>query len=182
MIIGLAGYAQSGKDTVAKVLINKFNFTKIAFAEMIRESLIRLNPLVKDGVSLASLVGEVGWDEAKQEEEVRRLLQVFGTEVGRSLLGDNVWVDLALKGMKPNVNYVFTDVRFESEAEAIKKLGGEIWRVSREGVGSVNGHSSESALEGYGFDAYISNNGSIGELEILVKDLLQNRDFLLMVN
>lgn len=165
MIIGLAGYAQSGKDTVAKVLIEKYNFTKIAFAESIRVALYRLNPLVKDNLRLADLVDELGWDGAKQESEVRRLLQVFGTEVGRSLLGDNVWVDLAMIGIKPGINYVFTDVRFESEADAIKNIGGEVWRVSRKGVNSVNDHSSESALEGYKYDAQVSNNGSIEKLE-----------------
>jgi hypothetical protein len=173
LIIGLAGYAQSGKDTVAKVLIEKHGFTKIAFAEMIRVALYRLNPLIKDGVRLADYVDQLGWDGAKQEPEVRRLLQVFGTEVGRSLLGDNVWVDLALAGIKPGVNYVFTDVRFESEALAIKNLGGQVWRVSREGVYSVNGHSSESALEGFDFDARVSNDGTIAELELLIDKISQ---------
>ena len=49
MIIGLSGYAQSGKDTVAKVLIEEYGFTRIAFADKIREFLYDLNPQVKVG-------------------------------------------------------------------------------------------------------------------------------------
>ena len=70
-----------------------------------------------------------GWDEAKKTEEVRRLLQIFGTEIGRSLLGENIWVELATRNLESSKNYVFTDVRFPNEADKIKNLGGLIWRV-----------------------------------------------------
>ena len=174
MIIGLAGFAQSGKDTLAKILIEEHGFTKIAFADTIRIALYTLNPIVDDqGRRLQSLVDEEGWERAKLTPEVRRLLQVFGTEVGRSLLGDQVWVELAMKKLASSGNFVFTDVRFISEADAIRERKGFIWRINRDGVEPMNNHSSETELLEYFYDAVVDNNRSIEELRNEVEFLLK---------
>ena len=49
MIIGLTGYAQSGKDSVADILVKNYGYTRIAFADPIRKLLYETNPAVKDG-------------------------------------------------------------------------------------------------------------------------------------
>jgi dephospho-CoA kinase len=36
MIIGLTGYAQSGKDTVANILVENYGYQRVAFADPIR--------------------------------------------------------------------------------------------------------------------------------------------------
>ena len=46
MIIGLTGYARSGKDTVAQILVDKFGFTRVAFADPIRDFCYQVNPIV----------------------------------------------------------------------------------------------------------------------------------------
>ena len=45
MIIGLAGYAGAGKDTVGNILIEKHNFRRIAFADKIRSFIYDINPI-----------------------------------------------------------------------------------------------------------------------------------------
>ena len=47
MIIGLSGYAQVGKDTVANYLVEKYGFVKVSFADPIREALYKLDPKVR---------------------------------------------------------------------------------------------------------------------------------------
>ena len=46
MIIGLTGYAQSGKDTLANILVENYGYTRVAFADKIREFLYEVNPMV----------------------------------------------------------------------------------------------------------------------------------------
>ena len=170
MIIGLAGYARSGKNTVADLLGHKYK--QVAFADPMRNALYKMNPCIEWGNqdghrdwTLQEAVEEYGWDTAKDHfPEIRRLLQVLGTEVGRHMIHENVWVDIALRGMLPTDDVVFTDVRFINEAVAIKKLGGEVWRIDREGVGALNGHISEHALKDWEFDRIIENNGTIEDL------------------
>ena len=169
MIIGLAGYARCGKDTVAQILINNHGFERVAFADPIRDFLLKINPILDKGNRLSSLVDEYGWEIAKAQTEVRRLLQEVGVSA-RELIDQDVWVNVAFDKMDdPTKNYVITDVRFENEAETIKKSGGEIWRVERPGVTAVNGHISESNLSSWEFDKYIHNGGTLEDLQLLVQ-------------
>ena len=173
--IGLVGYSQSGKDTVAEILVKNYGYTRVAFADKIREFLYDLNPMVACSPTgyLQDLVNLVGWDAAKQEPQVRRLLQDLGNSA-RKTIDENVWVTLALGNIDVNQRVVITDVRFENEAMMIKLMGGQLWRVKRVGVGPVNDHVSESELEGYKVDQIFVNNGTIEDLEALIKTRMNN--------
>lgn len=173
--IGLVGYSQSGKDTVANILVKNYGYTRVAFADKIREFLYGLNPMVACSPTgyLQDLVNLVGWDAAKQEPQVRRLLQDLGNSA-RKTIDENVWVTLALGNIDVNKRVVITDVRFENEAMMIKLMGGQLWRVKRVGVGPVNDHVSESELEGYKVDQIFVNNGTIEDLEALIKTRMNN--------
>lgn len=168
MIIGLSGVARSGKDTVADHLVETYGFRKVSFADPIREALYRLNPDIElDGydMKLASAVRLLGWEKLKDaSSSIRGLMQRMGTEVGREMFGENIWVDTALKGITPEDNIVITDVRFPNEADAIQATGGKLWRIERPGVGPVNSHLSESALDAYDFPTKLANEGSIEDL------------------
>ena len=166
MIIGLSGYARSGKNTVADMLGEQYR--QVSFAEPMREAMLKLNPLIVGDSRLSDIVDEEGWHGAKTYGEVRRLLQVFGTEVGREMFGPMFWVNIAMTGVESGDNVVFTDVRFRNEAESIKLSGGEIWRVNREGVEAVNAHVSEHSLDNWRFDRVINNNGTLNDLRVQI--------------
>jgi hypothetical protein len=188
VIIGLLGYAQSGKDTVAQVLVEDHGFTRIAFADALREVAYAIDPIVgnfgdgewpfyKDDqylLRLREIVDEVGWDEAKQHPEIRRLLQVIGTEAGRDIHGQNVWVLLALAKVGIVGDYVFTDVRFPNEFTALVKQKAYLVRVVRPGTGPVNGHSSETALDGYAADIVLHNDGDLEYIQRLAHELVSS--------
>lgn len=177
MIIGLSGYAQSGKDTVAEMLCLNYGFKRISFALPMRDAIYTLNPIVFNLNSRVSdLVDEFGWDVAKTNPEVRRLLQVFGTEVGRNLFGEDFWVNQAFKRAKEYERVVFSDVRFFNEAQAIVDNGGQVWRVQRENHKPVNAHSSETAMDNWRFDDLILNAGSLNDLFDEVIMLAKQKD------
>ena len=166
MIIGLSGYARSGKDTVASLLPD---YTRRAFADVLRDALYRLNPYVGNGLTVADLVDEYGWEVAKSGDEVRRLLQVLGTEVGRKMIDNDIWVKMATRDILKEDAIVFTDVRFPNEAEAIKSLGGTVWRIERPGIKAINGHASETAMDDWPFDCTITNSGTLEDLKAQVE-------------
>lgn len=168
MIIGVSGYARSGKDTVADHLVDQYNFSRVSFAAPMKKAMYILNPIVSsDSIGnfrYKDLVDVYGLDKAKENTpEIRRLLQIFGTEVGRSMFGENFWVDLALKNAGSE-NIVVTDVRFKNEADRIKSMGGQIWRVNRTSVKPVTGHISEIDLDDYNFDYVMQNDYSIEKM------------------
>lgn len=166
MIIGLSGYAQVGKDTVATILVEDYGYTRIGFADIIKKAVYVLDPIITlDGMRLAHAVDKYGWEGAKQAPEVRRLLQVLGSEIGRDLIDPQIWVELTMSAVHQNDKIVISDVRFRNEAEEIKWKHGEIWRVSRiEKDAPVNVHRSETDMDSWDFDQYISNNGTIEDL------------------
>jgi hypothetical protein len=172
MIIGLSGYARSGKDTVAGMLIGLHKYDNRSFADPMREALRVLNPLVKDGgYRLRLAVDDYGWDSAKTAfPEIRRLLQVVGTEVGREMFGEDFWIKQALSDVNIEDKVVFTDVRFPNEALAIKNMYGEVWRISRPGVVALNDHASENSLDDWDFDHYIFNDSDMENLKVQIRE------------
>ena len=167
MIIGLMGYAQSGKDEVARILVEKYGFERRAFADKIRDILYDLNPMI-GGEPLKLKVDVEGWNKAKQHFEIRRLLQTLGVSA-RQHIKESVWITSAFAEMDLEKNYVISDVRFSNEAYMVRALSGELWRVERPSVGPVNNHVSEKQLENLSADRTLLNEGTLDELELLVK-------------
>ena len=176
MIIGLTGYAQSGKDTVAKILVDQYGYTRIAFADKIRDFLYETNPMYDsiagEPLFVKARVDRDGWEKAKQSPHIRRLLQNSGV-AARKLFGDAFWVHEAMKTMlddpRPDMNYVITDVRFINEADMIQANNGQMWRIKRMGVEAVNGHVSEHEMDKYKVDQIFTNNGTLDDLAAMVK-------------
>ena len=107
----------------------------------------------------------------------RLLLQKIGTDLFRNQLHPNTWVNASFANYLNNA-WIFTDVRFPNELEAIKKRKGITIRVNRglvERTGKmIQGpeHISETALDDAKFDYVIENNGTIEELIEQVKKIL----------
>ena len=170
MIIGLSGYAQSGKDEVAKILVSEYGYTRVAFADKIRELLYEMNPDFRDTL-LQQAVDRLGWNEVKKDQAVRRMMQNLGVGA-RKLFGDGFWVAQVFNGYDWDIPTVVTDVRFQNEADLLKKWtpdDTQIWRVKRPGVEAVNGHISEHDLDDYKFDQILKNEGTLDELRTMVR-------------
>jgi hypothetical protein len=178
-VIGLAGYARTGKDTAAAYFIENHGYKRMSFADPIREALKRLNPRVQvQGLGAISIdailrltekTGKNGWEFLKEySPDIRGLLQRLGTEVGREMFSPDFWVEQAINSAEDGSKIVFSDVRFPNEAEAIRSLGGKVIRINREGVGPVNDHPSETSMDGYPFDVVIENSGSIEDFHRLI--------------
>lgn len=154
-LVGLVGYARSGKDTFAAGL----GYRRLAFADKLKAVAVAANPRFVVPVwthndeapyhyDLSEIVEEFGWEYAKSEVPgVREFLQRLGTEAVRVHLGDNAWVEAAMGDYDPSQPTVFTDVRFPNEVEAIRGRGGIIVRLTREGLKPPNVHVSEQLVE-----------------------------------
>lgn len=156
-IVGLIGYAGAGKDTLAKQLVDRYGWARLAFADPLRQALLTLDPSVRldNGTytQLTQFVAAFGWDHAKQHKEVRRLLQVMGTEVVRNLLGEHTWTQLMAERIDRtprSVPIVVTDVRFANEISMLAvPYQAQFVRIDRPGLTPVNDHVSESLVANF---------------------------------
>jgi len=166
-LIGFTGFAQSGKDTAAGFLVER-GFKRYAFADVLRWSLYELNPIIgideSDGFwRVQNIVDSIGWDRAKVEyTEIRQLLQRFGTEVGRTIYGENFWVEMVMSRLNEKGSYVITDARFPNEVKAIHDRGGKVFRIDRYDGKPANAHASEN-VQSLLVDGVIPNNGTVEE-------------------
>ena len=177
-LIGLTGLAGTGKDTVRNILQDE-GFTGFAFADPIRGMIREL--LSSNGIDDGYI------DDRERKEKTipalgvsyRHLAQTLGTEWGRSLAPD-FWLriagaymdDLAWQGAQAS-HFVISDVRFENEAEWIRKRGGVIWRVVRDHATPVRDHVSEAGVLDIEVDHVIHNQGGILDLHDTVHEALE---------
>lgn len=182
MIIGINGYAGSGKDTVGTILqqIDKDSHWEIKkWAGKLKQvaELLTGIPVEKfeDQEFKKTNLGKQWNDRINNPMSVRDFLQKLGTEGLRDGLHTNTWVNALMADYKcvpadraPNGwdcdNWIITDTRFPNEAQAIKDADGIIIRVTRPGIGPVNDHPSETGLNQWKFDYEIQNDSSLNEL------------------
>jgi len=180
-LVGISGRKRSGKDTLAARLISHHGFTRVSFAEPMRHMLKAQNPIVAAepgwigaDLRLTDVLGpEDDWEVAKELPEVRRLLQALGTEAGRNILGENVWVDAAFRVVDEIPGpVVITDVRFPNELHYVEGWCGSgryglTVRVERPSLPpNTDLHPSETALDDAAFDYGVRNDGTVADLHV----------------
>ena len=229
MILGINGYAKSGKDTAAKLLqyvSMKENVSGMTVEEAVHDNSFLLE--LQSGWEIrkfsyilkkvASLLTGFSVEDFEDQEfkssllpaewgleaetplsaipifsdtkfihlmTVREFLQKLGTDAIRNGLHPNAWVNAAMAGYKNIItgydgkvpvaelpNWIFTDCRFPNEAQAIKDRGGVIIRIDRPGIGPVNDHPSETALDDWDFDYKILNASDLESLKQTVSVIL----------
>lgn len=176
-LIGLTGYAGTGKDTVRE-LLQKQGFEGFAFADPMRNMLREL--------LRTSGIGEhwMDWRECKEESipalgvSYRHLAQTLGTEWGRNILGESFWIKSASAHLDKLCRakadaFVISDVRFANEAAWVRHQGGVIWRIHRDAAEPVREHVSESSIDDIRPDLTIHNNGTLHDLSVTVRDALE---------
>jgi hypothetical protein len=166
ILVAIAGYAQTGKDTSGAMMVEHAGFTRLAFADALKSVTLASRP------KIAEFVRTAGWEETKRQyPESRIFLQHLGVAV-REHVDPNAWVNAVLRQVAPGGRYCVTDCRFPNEAAAVKALGGYVVRVERPGTGPVNAHASETALDDWDFDAILRNTGTLDDLRSRVRIFL----------
>jgi hypothetical protein len=183
VIVALIGAKRSGKDTVGRILCEERGFARVSIADNIRAAAYALDPIIgynlstEQLMSLADFVDKLGWFEAQNHPEVRNTLQRMGREMVLPTFGEDAWFNLALKqgsALVNSGNVVITDFRYCHEVDdfhyhyrADYKCA--VWMVERPGfAGDPDGHPSEHEWKVADYDAVITNDGTLEELETKV--------------
>jgi hypothetical protein len=169
MIIGLCGLAGSGKDTVSAILSRHHRFAAISFAGPIYGAVSGITGLTPQELKDRDIKEEpIPW----LGKSPRELLQTLGTEWGREMVCDDIWIKIAMRRAsqyeRSSWHVVITDVRFQNEAEAIRYAGGRVWRVQRTAAGlhgPTGQHSSEAGIPDHLVDQVVWNDGELEDLE-----------------
>jgi hypothetical protein len=152
-LIGLVGNAGVGKDTAAEVFF-RAGFDRVAFADPIKMLAVQ----------------HFGWNGVK-DERGRKLLQDIGM-AGRAYDPDN-WIR-HMRWRNP-IRYgkpaIITDVRFENEAQWIRRQGGKLVKIVRPDI-PVLQHLSETEQKSIACHYEVVNAGTVQDLHTLVEELI----------
>ena len=126
-VVGLIGYAGSGKDAVAKFLVDNFGYTKIKFGDILKNTLnthfkeIVAEDLINRGESISySEIDFLEEDDRVIKEKLRPYMIWLG-ETLRAKNGVFFWINRALESLKDDQrNIVIADVRRTDELELFK--------------------------------------------------------------
>jgi hypothetical protein len=166
-VIGLAGPARVGKDTVANHLERSENYKRYAFAGP-------LKAMLAAGFCLTEAHLEGDLKEKVLEplgKSPRELMQTLGTEWARDTVHQDCWLIIAEKYCESHGKTIITDVRFPNEAAWVRARG-ELWHVRRRGAPSVSAHTSEVGIVPLEGEHVIHNDSTVEMLEFTVDKLL----------
>lgn len=161
-LIGITGRARSGKDTAAGFLTEQ-GWVQYRFADPLKAAVRVMFGLTRehtDGALKEQTIPHLGVSP-------RRLMQTLGTEWGREVIADDLWLRVADKVLAdveeqgaPGV--VISDVRFPNEAEWVRSRGGQVVEIIRPDTEAVAAHVSEAGAGEP--DVTISNAGTFHAL------------------
>ena len=142
MLVGLVGFAGSGKNSIGNILVKNHGFVVDSFAKSLKDA-----TAVVFGWDRSLLEGDTResrfwrdqtdrfWSDRLDIKNFtpRMALQWMGTEGCRRVFGDDIWIHTVVRRWvnagKPDT--VISDCRFPNEIKAIRKLNGKVFRVDR---------------------------------------------------
>ena len=123
MIIGLCGYAQTGKDSLYLMVQDKFK--RFAFADLLKGEVISMLERVGINADFGSAEEKTFW---------RDMLVFWGRK--QRQIDPDYWVDKVLcasdfEQVFHDNDVIITDVRYQNEVNKIMELGGQVIRIRR---------------------------------------------------
>jgi hypothetical protein len=152
-IIGLAGRARSGKDTVATLFTNTHRVVR--FAQPIKEAVKAL----------------YGWSDVAMETDIKdsvdphwgvspRSAMVHVAQTTRLFVANDFFVRRLFESWEGDP-IVIPDVRYKHEVDAIHARGGITIKITREGI---HKHDIEFTVDELETTYQVTNNGSLDGL------------------
>ncbi len=131
-VIGLCGYAQSGKDSLGSVLVSKAGYKRISFGDIVKEDLnTYMKELVHEDLKQKNILylnEEIPFEKMDflnpETNELKEILRPYMIWFGESLKRNNgmhQWTNRAFSKIQPeDTKLVITDVRRPNELEIFR--------------------------------------------------------------
>ena len=185
MIIAITGKKGSGKDTFADIIVNEYDFIKYRFGDDIKLIVEQLYGNKKDIEDENRNIIPIDFFQKLGTKYIQNIFPKTFPNIFNKCNIDNkeFWLkkfELWYLNEKKNKKIFFvviSDLRFIHEYNYIKKLGGYIIKIERDNLNdNINTeHISENELDNFTNDKFnyvIKNNGSINDLENIVKKIM----------
>lgn len=172
IIIGITGKSGHGKDTAANLLVARHGYTRLAYADALRDMLelgLGIEPrwLTTDKNQTIPWLGVSG----------RHLMQTLGTEWGRNQVTADLWRRVLQQRIErlagETDRIVISDVRFQNEADWVRSVG-HLWHIvcvnpTAPLEGAAAEHASEAGIRPHTAERKLYNR--IPDLDMLANQI-----------
>lgn len=169
IIIGLCGKKGSGKSTVAKYLVDQYQFKEYAFANILKDACMNIF-----GLRYEQLYGTLQQKETIDEYwnvTPRIILQDVGTAI-RNIANKNpklekIWIKSLHRKIiqESKTRIVVSDIRYQDEADSLKEYIKDGWTVIIIHINRINDSvhldNHESETQAIKYDYNIDNDKDI---------------------
>ena len=150
---------QQGKDLVANYLVEEYGFTKLAFADKLKE-----------------ICYQIGWNGEKDEKGRQLLIDIAETS---KKYNKTIWVKKVISKIlkDKDKNYVISDLRFKVEQQELTELFENIFTIGIKsdvyGDNKFINSVSQIEFEHLHKDFIIENNGKIKDIKKDVRNIME---------
>lgn len=178
-LVGITGYKGAGKDIVGSIF-NDNGYTTVKFADCLK-GMLRFLLSYRIGKGDSTYIDRAIEGDLKEVptpllegRTPREAMQWLGTEWGRDLIGQDIWLNAFKDATKGHSHVVCTDMRFPNESALIKELGGYRIRVTRpdKAQNEFSLHESEVHISSMDVDLDLLNDSSIEDLKDCARKLI----------
>lgn len=168
ILIGLAGPAGCGKTTAAELMVHRHRFTRISFADPLREAVRDLIPRWDVWHVTAGKDQPALWDaKATATLTPRELMRAIGAHVNH--VSPGAYIAFAARRvdhlLECGVSVVIDDVRMPAEAAWLRERGGWVVHVQRPGCVYRRDHATEVGPGYEPPDLRLVNPAGLSELQ-----------------
>lgn len=134
-LVGLLGYAKSGKDTVADYLVDNFGYKKVKFGDILKHTLneyykeIVMKDLVERQIPISFSEIDFLVEEDRILKEKLRPYMIWLGETLRERNGVHFWINKALEKAGDATKIVVADIRREDELDLFRNNNFAISRL-----------------------------------------------------
>ena len=191
VIIGMVGHARSGKDSAYAALADSVE--RVAFADTVKRiTHYAITEAYGATDSQTTYKTAPVSSQSPASATLRRAYQLMGTEFGRAL-DQEIWSRAGLREAQDlndnGFDVIITDVRFTSEADALREAGAILVRVTRAKTDppfdwwtrikrffgfAPKLHASEAEVPLIEADVTIANDGTFEEYCTAIRDLYES--------
>jgi len=143
-VVGLSGFAGSGKDYIAEKFFKPLGYHRCALANGFKHKV----------VGMGRPFSQV-FTSGEKDEDTRHLLQQEGTERGRDVYGKDIWINtlesyILWNHLSNDIDkFIISDVRFHNEIAWVQSVGHAVFIESDRAyvlTGEMANHPSEAEM------------------------------------
>jgi dephospho-CoA kinase len=173
LIIMISGWAGSGKDAAASILMDELGFQRFAFADPLKHDVARDTGIPLENFNTTYLKDKYILFDGKPTTPRALLIKAAAEARAKypNIYANMIADSIQLSGAK---RVVISDWRYRNEYDVIKTFFDQIVRIhiTRPGI-MQSSEPSEHDLDGEPMDIEIQNGGSISILRSTLKDLVR---------